>query len=124
MISNNYLFSKVGIDSIGFHAPRTYFDIEDLALLRKVDPEKYKKGLLLREMRLPEVDEDIISMGLKAGYTAITRGKINPKEINAVFVGTETATYGAKSVSNIFAEMLGCSSNSLTLYSMDYQKCW
>ena len=60
-------------------------------------------GLMIKEMRLPEVDEDIVSIGLKAGYHALLRGNIDPKEIDAIFVGTETITYAVKSVSNIFA---------------------
>ena len=114
MISNEYLFSNVGIDSMSFHAPRHFVDLEELAIKRDVDPNKYRKGLLLKEMRLPEADEDIISIGLKAGFNALSRGNINPKEIDAVFVGTETITYAVKSVSNIFAEMLGISKNALT----------
>jgi len=114
MLSNDYLFSNIGIDSIGFHAPRHYVKLEELALMRQVDPEKYKKGLLSKEMRVADIDEDIISLGLKAGYNALLRGGISPKSIDALFVGTETEVYAAKSVSNIFAEMLEISPNSLT----------
>jgi len=114
MLSNDYLFSNIGIDSIGFHAPRHYVNLKELALERNVDPEKYEKGLLSKEMRLAEIDEDIISLGLKAGYNALQRGGIHPKSIDALFVGTETEVYAAKSISNIFAEMLEISSNSLT----------
>jgi len=114
MISNDYLFSEIGIDSLGFYAPRHYVKLEELALQRSVDPDKYKKGLLSKEMRVAEVDEDIISLGLKAGYSALLRGRINPKSIDALFVGTETEVYAAKSISNIFAEMLGISPNSFT----------
>jgi 3-hydroxy-3-methylglutaryl CoA synthase len=114
MLSNDYLFTNIGIDSIGFHAPRHYVKLEELALERKVDPAKYEKGLLSKEMRVTEIDEDIISLGLKAGYNALLRGGISPKSIDALFVGTETEVYAAKSVSNIFAEMLEISPNSLT----------
>ena len=114
MISDDYLYSDIGIDSFGFHAPRYYLNIEELARERKVDPNKYKKGLLLNEMRFPEIDEDIVSMGLKAAYNCLIKGKINPKEIDAIFLGTETMTYAVKSVSNIFAELLGISTNSMT----------
>ncbi len=114
MISNEYLFTNIGIDSVGFHAPRYYVELEELAVKRQIDPDKFKKGLMLKEMRFPEVDEDIISLGLKAGYNALARGNISPKDIDAVFVGTETMTYAAKSVSNIFAELLGVSPNSMT----------
>jgi 3-hydroxy-3-methylglutaryl CoA synthase len=114
MISDDYLFTNIGIDSFSFYAPRYFVDLKELAVVRKIDPNKFRKGLLLKEMRLPEVDEDIISMGLKAGYGALIRGNISPKKIDAVFVGTETITYAVKSVSNIFADLLGISLNSMT----------
>ncbi len=114
MLSNDYLFSNIGIDSVGFYAPRSYVDLHELALERKVDPEKYAKGLLSKEIRIAEIDEDIISLGLKAGYNALQRGDIPSKSIDALFVGTETEVYAAKSISNIFAEMLEISPNSLT----------
>ncbi|MHA1269385.1 MAG: hydroxymethylglutaryl-CoA synthase family protein [Candidatus Helarchaeota archaeon] len=114
MLNNEYLFSDIGIDSIGFYAPRHYIDIEELAKVREVDPDKFRHGLMLREMRVPDIGEDIISMGLKASYNALLRGKIKPKKIDAIFVGTETMTYAVKSVSNILAELLGISINSIT----------
>ncbi len=114
MISDDHLFGNVGIDSLGFHAPRHFVKLKELALERKVDPEKYAKGLLSKEMRIADVDEDIISLGLKAGYNALQRGGIDSKSIDALFVGTETEVYAAKSISNIFAEMLSISPNSFT----------
>ncbi|MCK4687166.1 MAG: hypothetical protein KAT66_03490, partial [Candidatus Lokiarchaeota archaeon] len=96
MISDDHLFGNIGIDSASFAAPRSYLKLSELALKRKVDPAKYSKGLLSKEIRIPEVDEDIISLGLKAGYNALQRGKIPPKSIDALFVGTETEVYAAK----------------------------
>ncbi|MFW9879217.1 MAG: hydroxymethylglutaryl-CoA synthase family protein [Candidatus Thorarchaeota archaeon] len=121
MLSIDYLFSDIGIDSVSFYTTRSYVDLNELALERKVDPAKYTKGLLSKEIRIAEIDEDIISLGLKAGYNALLRGNISPKSIDALFVGTETEVYAAKSISNIFAEMLEISTNSL---SMDvYNAC-
>jgi len=113
MISNEYLFSNIGIDSVGFYAPKYYIKLRDLAAERKVDPAKFKKGLMAIEMRIPDVNEDIVSLGLKAGYQALIKGGISPKSIDALFVGTETITYAVKSISNIFAELLGISTNSV-----------
>ncbi len=107
-------FKTIGIESFGFYTPRYSLDIEELARLRQVDPKKFTDGLLLREMRIPEVGEDIITMSLKASQNALLRGNINPKQIDAIFVGTETVTYAVKSVSNILAEILGVSVNSIT----------
>ncbi|MFX1281375.1 MAG: hydroxymethylglutaryl-CoA synthase family protein [Promethearchaeota archaeon] len=114
MLSDDYLFSNIGIDSFGFYAPKHFVKLEELALKRGVDPAKYSKGLLSKEMRVVDVDEDVISLGLKAGYNALQRGNINPKSIDALFVGTETEVYSAKSISNIFAEMLEISPNAFT----------
>jgi 3-hydroxy-3-methylglutaryl CoA synthase len=114
MISNDSLFSNIGIDSVGFYAPKGYMKLRDLALERHVDPDKFRKGLMALEMRLPEVDEDIISIGLKAAYNALLKGNLSPRSIDALFVGTETITYSVKSVSNIFSELLGTSTRSLT----------
>ncbi|MFX0083062.1 MAG: hydroxymethylglutaryl-CoA synthase family protein [Candidatus Hodarchaeota archaeon] len=115
MLSDDHLFTNIGIDSVGFYAPIHFVKLEELALERGVDPAKYSKGLLSKEMRIVDVDEDIISLGLKAGYNALQRGNISPKSIDALFVGTETEVYAAKSISNIFAEMLRISPNSLTM---------
>lgn len=114
MNQNEKLFSNTGIDSIGFYTPRLFVDLEELAIKRDVDPDKFRIGLMLKEMRIPELDEDIIAMGTKAGHYALMRGNIPPSEIDAVFVGTETMTYAVKSASNIFSQLLGISTNSIT----------
>ncbi|MFW9770792.1 MAG: hydroxymethylglutaryl-CoA synthase family protein [Candidatus Thorarchaeota archaeon] len=114
MINNSHMFGDIGIDSVGFYAPKYYLKLKDLAFERNVDPDKYKKGLMSIEMRLPAIDEDIISIGLKAGYNALVKGNVSPKSIDAVFCGTETITYAVKSVSNIYAELLGAPRNVLT----------
>ena len=114
MLSDDHLYTDIGIDSVAFYAPRHYVDLRELALKRNVDPAKYSKGLLSKEMRIPDVDEDIIALGLKAGYNALQRGGIYPKSIDALFTGNETEVYAAKSISNIFAEMLNISPNSFT----------
>ncbi|MFX0047718.1 MAG: hydroxymethylglutaryl-CoA synthase family protein [Candidatus Hermodarchaeota archaeon] len=121
MIGNDYLFGDIGIDSVGFYAPKYYIKLDDLALQRNIDPGKFNKGLMVHEMRVPEVNEDIISLGLKAGYQALMKGGVSPKNIDALFVGTETITYAVKSVSNIFAELLEISPNALTMDS--YNAC-
>ncbi|GAH56239.1 unnamed protein product [marine sediment metagenome] len=43
MIGNEYLFGDIGIDSVGFYAPKYYIKLDDLARKRKVDPGKYKR---------------------------------------------------------------------------------
>ena len=107
-------FLNVGIDSIGFFAPSFYLDLENLAKLRDVNPNKYKYGLMSHEMRVPDRGEDSISIGLKAAQNALIRGEIDPSEIDALFVGTETTVYAVKSISNIYKDLLGIPKNCMT----------
>ncbi|MBD3212252.1 MAG: hypothetical protein GF311_06550 [Candidatus Lokiarchaeota archaeon] len=107
-------FFNVGIDSIGFYTTNHYVDLQELAEVRDVDPNKYLKGLLTKEMRIPATGEDILSLAVKAGQYTLMKGKIDPKEIDAVFLGTETMTFAVKSVSNIICELLGTSPNCVT----------
>ncbi len=107
-------FFNVGIDSMGFYTSKYYVDLRELAEVRNVDPNKYLKGLLTKEMRIPAQGEDIVSMAVKAGQYALTKGNIAPEEIDAIFLGTETMTYAVKSVSNIISEILGISINCVT----------
>jgi 3-hydroxy-3-methylglutaryl CoA synthase len=111
---NDDFFFNVGIDSMGFYTSKYYVDLRDLAVVRHVDPNKYLKGLLTKEMRIPGTGEDIVSMAVKAGHYALMRGNIDPSEIDAIFLGTETMTYAVKSVSNILAEILNVSLNCIT----------
>ncbi|MBD3212254.1 MAG: hypothetical protein GF311_06560 [Candidatus Lokiarchaeota archaeon] len=116
-MSNVYksdFFFNVGIDSMGFYAPKYCVDLKELAEVRNVDPNKYLKGLLTKEMRIPGPGEDVVSMAVKAGQNALVKGNINPKEIDAIFLGTETVTYAVKSVSNILSEILDISLNCVT----------
>ncbi|MHA1775755.1 MAG: hydroxymethylglutaryl-CoA synthase family protein [Promethearchaeota archaeon] len=108
------LFSEIGIDSIGFYAPTYYVSLKELAQARNIKPEKFEEGLMVQEMRVPDVGEDIVTMSIKAAQNALIRGNIKAEEIDAVFVGTETITYAVKSISNILAEILGVSPNCLT----------
>ncbi|MGM0469922.1 MAG: hydroxymethylglutaryl-CoA synthase family protein [Promethearchaeati archaeon] len=112
--SNNDFFFNVGIDSMGFYTTKHYVDLTELAEIRGVDPNKYLIGLLTKQMRIPGPGEDIVSMAVKASQHALMKGNIDPNEIDAVFLGTETMTYAVKSVSNILSEILDSSVNCVT----------
>jgi len=112
--------SNIGIDSIGFYSPHLFLSLKELAKDRKIDSDKYKFGLMANEMRIPNTfaGEDSISLGVKAGYNAILRGNIDPKEIDALFVGSESYPYAVKSISNIYKDLLGVSKIYLVLENL------
>lgn len=49
------------------------------------DPDAVKKGLLLEEKTVPGLDEDTITISVRAAWYAIRRAEIPPSEIGAVF---------------------------------------
>ena len=53
---------KVGIDSLSYYVPSLYVDIEELAIKRKIVPDKLIKGLGLKKMATPDFDEDSASI--------------------------------------------------------------
>ena len=81
MIDDTF-FLDVGIDSTAFYTSKYYVDLKDLAEVRGIDPNKYLKGLLTREMRIPAIGEDVVSMCVKAGHYALRKGNINSKTRN------------------------------------------
>ena len=62
-VSSNKLFSNIGIDSIGFHAPQHFMKLGDLAKKRNTDPDKFRIGLMSSEIRIPDIGEDRVSTG-------------------------------------------------------------
>ena len=53
------------------------------------------------------IDEDTITIGFRAAKYAIQRAGIDPSEIDAVYVGTESKPYAVKPGATIIAEALG-----------------
>ena len=79
---------------------------------------KSDKLLPLEEKAVAALDEDTATMAVEAAQNAIIRAGINPREIGAVFVGTESKIYTVKPTATVVAEALGIT--PLTLAS-DYE---
>ncbi|GAB4320048.1 MAG: hypothetical protein Kow0069_23850 [Promethearchaeota archaeon] len=107
-------FLDVGIDAAGFYAPRHRLRSVDLAAARSVDPEKYRTGLMVEEFAVPDEGEDAVSMALVAAAEALRRGGLDPRDVDAVFVGSETPAYAVKSMAAILAGTLGVSERAVT----------
>ena len=55
------------------------------------------------------LDEDVITMSIEAARNALARSAIDPTEIRAVWVGSESHPYAVKPTSTIVAEAIGTS---------------
>jgi hydroxymethylglutaryl-CoA synthase len=64
-------------------------------------------GLAIKEKAVAGPDEDTMTIGLEASRNALSRAGIDPQEIGAVWVGSESHPYAVKPTSTIIAEAIG-----------------
>jgi hydroxymethylglutaryl-CoA synthase len=64
-------------------------------------------GTPITEKAVPGLDEDTLTIGLEAVRNALVRAQINPQEIGAVWVGSESHPYAVKPTSTVIAEAIG-----------------
>jgi hydroxymethylglutaryl-CoA synthase len=97
-----------GIVGYGAHLPRQRIKVEEIAKVWGADAPSYKKGLMLREKSVPPPDMDTITLSVEAARNAFKRsGGVNPREIGAVYIGSESHPYAVKPSGTTVAEALG-----------------
>jgi len=102
------ILSRVGIASYGAYIPRWRLKIEEIARVWNVNPEDYKRGLMLEEKSVPSPDEDTATISVEAARNALKRAEgIKPQEIGALYVGSESHPYAVKPTAAIVAEAIG-----------------
>jgi len=97
----------VGIIGYGAYIPRNRIKVEEIAKVWGADAPSYKKGLMLEEKSVPSPDQDTITMAVEASKNALKRAGIDPREIGAVYVGSESHPYAVKPSGTVLAEALG-----------------
>jgi hydroxymethylglutaryl-CoA synthase len=94
---------EVGIVGYGAYVPRFRLPATEVARMWRGDDS----GLPIKEKAVPGLDEDVITMSIEAARNALARAKIDPSEIRAVWVGSESHPYSVKPTSTVVAEALG-----------------
>jgi hydroxymethylglutaryl-CoA synthase len=98
--------AEVGIDGIEIWTGRLQLDLaETFAPAQEEDPAKYTKGLGLYESSLPDVYEDIVTMGANASRRLLERKDVGLEEVGRIDVATESAFDKSKPASTYVA---GC----------------
>ncbi len=97
-----------GIVGYGAHLPRHRIKVEEIAKVWGADAPSYKKGLMLREKSVPPPDMDTITLSVEAAKNALRRaGGINPADIGAIYIGSESHPYAVKPSGTTVAEAIG-----------------
>ncbi|MFC1587106.1 hydroxymethylglutaryl-CoA synthase [Planctomycetota bacterium] len=98
-----------GIVGYGACIPRYRIKVEEIAKTWGQDADSFKRGLMLTEKSIPAPDQDTITLSVEAARNAMRRANIDPKEIGAVYVGSESHPYAVKPSAVTVAEALGTS---------------
>ena len=98
-----YPQGKVGIVGYGAYVPRYRLPGSEIARIWT----QGMGGSPVREKAVAGLDEDVITMSIEAARNAIARAEIDPAEIRAVWVGSESHPYAVKPSSTVVAESVG-----------------
>ncbi len=93
----------VGIVGYGVYVPRYRIGASEIARVWGRDT----RSLPVQEKSVPGPDEDAVTIGIEAARNALKRGGIPPREIAAVWAGSESKPYAVKPSSTIIAEAIG-----------------
>lgn len=97
----------VGIVGYGAYLPRYRIKAEDIARQWGADPAAITRGLQLFEKTVPGQDEDTITISVAAAKNALQRAQIDPREIGAVYIGSESHPYAVKPSGTVLIDALG-----------------
>ena len=100
----------IGIVGYGGHIPRFRIKVEDIAAVWGADPNSIKNGLNIEEKSVPSIDEDTATISVEAALNALKMAGIDPQDIGAIYVGSESHPYAVKPTSTIVGEAIGCGS--------------
>ncbi len=98
----------VGIVGYGAYVPRYRLPASEVS---RVWTEG-TSGLPIKEKAVPGLDEDVVTMSIEAARNAVARAQIDPEQIRAVWVGSESHPYAVKPTSTIVAEAIGAVPNT------------
>jgi len=107
-----YPEEKTGIVGWGSYIPRWRLPLAEIARIWGFNP-KEPEELNVLEKSVAGIDEDSITMGWEAARNALKRAGINPREIGAVWFGTESKPYAVKPSATIIAEALGITPDTM-----------
>lgn len=99
--------TDAGIISYGAYIPRFRIKTEEIAKTWGKDPETIKNGLGIIEKSVPGPDQDVATISVEAARAALLRCDINPQDIGALYVGSESHPYAVKPTGTIVGEAIG-----------------
>ncbi len=102
---------EAGIVSYGAYVPRYRITPAEIGRVWGSDGESMGQGLNVERKSVPAPDEDTITISTEALRMALVRGAIDPQQIGAVYVGSESHPYAVKPTATVVAQAVGATPN-------------
>jgi hydroxymethylglutaryl-CoA synthase len=100
-----------GIVSYGAYVPRYRITPGEIGRVWGSDGESTGLSLNVRRKSVPAPDEDTITISTEALRLALAHGAIDPQQIGAVYVGSESHPYAVKPTATVVAQAVGATPN-------------
>ena len=98
--------TMVGIVGYGAYVPKYRIKVHEIARVWGDDGERFSQGLGVMEKSVPAMDEDAATISVEAARNAMKHAGINPADVGAVYVGSESHPYAVKPTATIVAEAI------------------
>jgi len=98
---------KSGIVSYGAYVPRYRIRPKDIGAVWGADGEAMGRGLNIRSKSVPGPDEDVITISVEAARSCMAKVDVEPTDVGAIYVGSESHPYAVKPTATIVAEAIG-----------------
>ncbi|HYA57802.1 MAG TPA: hydroxymethylglutaryl-CoA synthase [Thermoplasmata archaeon] len=102
---------QAGIVSYGAYVPRYRITPAEIGRVWGTDGEGMGQSLNVHRKSVPAPDEDTITISTEALRTALARGGIDPQQIGAIYVGSESHPYAVKPTATVVAQAVGATPN-------------
>ena len=112
------MMNKIGIISYGSYIPRFRIKTEEIAKVWGKDGKTISKGLGIKEKTVPGIDQDTATISVESARNALKRCSINPQDIGAIYIGSESHPYAVKPTGTIVGEAIGATPD---LMAADYE---
>ncbi len=107
-----------GIVTYGSYIPKYRIKPDEIARVWGENPENIKNGIYILSKSVPAPDEDVATISVEAARNALKRKAISPKDIGAIYVGSESHPYAVKPTATIVGSALGV---DFSLFAADYE---
>jgi hydroxymethylglutaryl-CoA synthase len=96
-----------GIVTYGAYIPVYRITPQSIARTWGKNPEEMSSGLGIKMKSVPSIDEDVITISVEAARSALQKTEIDPAEIGAIYVGSESHPYAVKPTATVVAAAIG-----------------